>query len=97
MALFYLHVCNGSGFVEDEEGRDYLDSQSAMNAALEGLRDILAGDLRKGGLNTASFIEIEDQHHELVATISFNDVVEMSREIPANSRPREGGGAGSSR
>ena len=85
MPKFYLHVGDGSGFVEDEEGQDYVDLPAAQKAATEGLRDILAGGLRNGDLNTASFIEIEDAHHELVATVSFEEVVRMTSKAP--SRP----------
>jgi hypothetical protein len=82
MALFYLHVCNGSGFVEDMEGQDHPTVEDARRAAVEGLRDILAGELRNGDLNTASFIEVEDEHHQLVATVSFEEAVRTTADLP---------------
>lgn len=81
MPIYYLHICNGTGFVEDEEGSDCADLEAARQAAAEGLRDILAGELRDGALNTASFIEIEDENHKLVATVSFQDVVRVTSEV----------------
>ena len=82
MPRFYLHICNGSGFVEDDEGQELADLDAARNVAVDGLRDILAGELRSGDLNTASFIEIEDEDHQWVATVSFEDAVRTTEEIP---------------
>jgi hypothetical protein len=39
MPRFYLHACNGSGFIEDEEGTDVADAAAAREKAVEGLRD----------------------------------------------------------
>jgi len=86
MPRFYLHVCDGTGFVPDDEGQDFPDAEAARKAALDGLRDVLAEDLRGGALYTASFVEIEDQDHQWVATISFEDAVRMSSERPADAR-----------
>jgi len=77
MPIFYLHVGDASGFAEDMDGLDCPDLPAALKMATEGLRDILAGELRNGSLDTASFIEIENDRHELVATVSFGDVVTM--------------------
>lgn len=86
MPRYYLHICNGTGFVEDEEGQELADPQAARNVAVEGLRDILAGELRSGNLNTASFIEVEDEEHQWVATVSFQEAVQVTGEAP--TRPK---------
>lgn len=59
MPRFYLHVCDGSDFCEDEEGVDVRDLTAARLIAIEGLRDILAGEIRAGVLRRAAFVEIE--------------------------------------
>ena len=82
MPLFYLHVCDSSGFVEDEEGQALPDATAARQAAMEGLRDIMAGELRNGHLNTACFVEIENEHHQLVDTVTFAEAVRTSDELP---------------
>ena len=64
MPLFFFHVCNGNGFVEDEEGRDLPDEAAARSAALVGARDIMAEEMRAGQLNPASFIEVEDAERQ---------------------------------
>jgi len=80
MSRFYLHVCNGNGFTEDEEGSEYADIQAARAAAVAGLRDIMASELKRGELNLASFVEIEDEHHELVLTVDFTDAVAVTEQ-----------------
>jgi hypothetical protein len=77
MARFYLHLFNGGEVVEDEEGTELADLATARAKALEGLRDVLAGDLLRGYLDTASFIEVEDEQRQVVATISFEDAVSL--------------------
>ena len=85
MPRFYLHVSDSSGFVEDDEGLDLPDAGAARQAAVEGLRDMLAGDLRNGHLNTACFVEIENDHRQLVDTVSFAEAVRINGELPNKS------------
>lgn len=82
MPRFYLHICDGGGFVEDTEGQELPDAEGAREVAIEGLRDILAGELRNGDLNTASFIEIEDEQRQLVRTVSFEEAVRITDKGP---------------
>ena len=79
---FYLHVCDSSGFVEDGEGQELPDAPAARRAAVEGLRDMLAGDLRNGHLNTACFVEIENEHRQLIDTVSFAEAVRIGDDLP---------------
>ena len=87
MPHFYLHVCNGDGFVEDQQGQDLPDLEAARRKAVEGLRRIAATDLRSGQLNMAAFIEIEDAQHQLLETVPFDDAVEVTKR---KERRREG-------
>ena len=75
---FYFHVCNGSGFTEDDEGSEVADLSEARANAIKGLRDIMASELKRGELNLGSFIEIEDEAHELVMTVPFADAVNVA-------------------
>jgi hypothetical protein len=77
MPLFYLHVCNGNGFVEDEEGQDLPNADAARAAAIRGARDIMAEDIRRGELDPASFIEVEDSDHQHLFTLQFGDAVRI--------------------
>lgn len=80
MPRFYFHLCSGPEFIEDDDGLELVDAEAARTSAISGLRDILAGDLQHGRLNTASYIEIEDEQHDLIGTVSFEDVVKISNE-----------------
>ena len=82
MPRFYLHLCNGSGFTEDQEGSLHDDLEAASAAAMMGLREVIAAEVKEGGLNTASFIEIEDENHELLKTLTFEEAIVISDEPP---------------
>ena len=89
MPLYYLHVCNGNGFIEDEEGQDLPDLDAARAAALRGARDIMSEEIRRGELNPASFIEVENEDHQLLFTLQFSDAVRIS-DTHCEPRPRSG-------
>jgi hypothetical protein len=72
-----MHISNGGGFIEDEEGRELADDETARAEAILAARDVMASDLREGHLDLASFIEVEDEAHKLLFTIVFGDAVEI--------------------
>jgi hypothetical protein len=75
-----MHVCNGNGFVEDEEGTDLPDIETARARAIQSARAIMADDLRGGELDLSSFIEVEDEGGELLFSLSFSEAVALKRE-----------------
>jgi hypothetical protein len=77
MPRFFLHICNGTGFVEDEEGRELADESVARAEALLAARDVMSADLRKGELDLSSFIEVEDEHKNLLFTLTFAEAVQI--------------------
>lgn len=81
MPRFYLNLCNGAEFAEDPEGIELPNYAAARRRAVDSLRGVMAGDVLMGDLNTASFIEIEDEQRELIETVSFTEVV-MLRDEP---------------
>jgi len=74
---YYLHICNGSGFVEDEEGQELADDEAARAQAIASARDIMAAEMRTGELDLSSFIEIEDERRSLLFTITFAEAVKI--------------------
>ena len=80
MPRYYLHICNGTGFVEDSEGQVLPNAEAARKKAIEALREIMAEELRAGDLNMASFIEIEDEQHGLITTVQFLDAVAVKTD-----------------
>lgn len=80
MPRFYFNLCNGAEFTEDAEGTELADHAAAHRRAIDSLRGVMAGDLLMGDLNTASFIEIEDEQRDLIETVSFSEVVNLRDE-----------------
>ena len=78
MPRYFLHVCNGTGFVEDEEGLELRDEDAARAKAIEAARDVMANDLRGGELDLSSFIEVEDEGRKLLFTVQFIDAVKLT-------------------
>jgi hypothetical protein len=78
MPRYYFHLCNGSGFTEDHEGSEHPGPTAARTHAIRGLRDIMAGEMQAGELNLGSFIEIENDAHEWVMTVPFEEAVNVS-------------------
>lgn len=77
MPRFYFHICNGDGFTVDEEGRELIDLAAARQAAITGARDLMSTEIRDGHLNPASFIEVEDDQHQLLFTLAFSEAFEI--------------------
>jgi hypothetical protein len=89
MPRFFFHICNGHGFIEDEEGVDLPDEPAARSNAVEAARDVMAGDLREGRLDLTSFIEVEDEAHRLLFTLTFAEAVRVNTiPDPARRRPQ---------
>ena len=87
---FFMHICNGNGFVEDEEGRELEGEDAARTEAIAAARDVMAGDLRNGMLDLSSFIEVEDEAHELLFTVTFADAVTVTAaHHPPKRRSRD--------
>ena len=73
-----MHFSDGNGFVEDHEGQELPGHGAARSVAIAAARDVMASDLREGRLDFASFIEVEDEAHTLLFTLTFGDAVEIT-------------------
>ncbi|HYI41179.1 MAG TPA: hypothetical protein VE053_12765 [Allosphingosinicella sp.] len=79
MPRFYFHVCNGTGFVQDEEGQELPDLEAARAQAIKSARSIMASDVQRGMLDLSSFIEIENADRQLVQTLCFGEAVDLTK------------------
>ena len=84
---YFMHISDGSGFVEDEEGCELPDNDAARSQAIMAARDVMASDLRDGHLDLTSFIEVEDEAHNLLFTITFAEVVKVTVADAATRQP----------
>ncbi len=75
MPRFYLHLCDGDGLVEDEEGVELPDEAAARTAALASARDIMMDEVRSGTLDLTSSIKVEDEDGMLLFTLPFAEAL----------------------
>jgi hypothetical protein len=52
---YFMHIADGNGFVEDEEGCELPDDATARDRAVAAARDVMASDLRDGHLEHRAF------------------------------------------
>ncbi|MEO5772766.1 MAG: hypothetical protein ABIQ32_01430 [Sphingomicrobium sp.] len=80
MPRFFMHICNGNGFIEDHEGMDLRDESAARDQAILSARDVMTGDIRDGQLDLTSFIEVEDDSGKLLFTLNFAEAVQITHK-----------------
>lgn len=81
MPCYHLNIQNGTGFVEDEEGRDLPDLDAVRAEAIEGIRSILIDDVRKGYLDLSGRIEVLDEAGALLLVVPFAEAIEVKRAV----------------
>jgi hypothetical protein len=84
MPHFFFDIHNGNGLTEDEEGRDLADDGAARAEALQGIRSILAEDVRQGRLDLHGRIEVLDDARRPLFVISFGEAlrIEQPGDLP---------------
>ena len=75
MPLYYFHVHNSVGFVEDEEGRELPGVAAARAEALKGIRSLIAEDVLRGHVDLRGKLEVADEAGRILLTIAFADAV----------------------
>jgi len=84
---FHLHVRNGFGFAEDEEGQDLADPDHARAVAIDGARSLLASELATGRLDLRGQVEIADANGHLLEVVPFEEAVEIrTGPLPGSGR-----------
>lgn len=77
MALFYLNIRNGIGYVKDEEGHDYADIEAARAQAMVGIRSLISEEAKTGLLDLTGAIEITDDSGNLLCFVSFGEAMDL--------------------
>ena len=80
MPRYYLHIHNSSGFVEDEEGHEQPDLRAARDKALDGIRSLLAEEVRQGMLDLRGRIEIAGDTQQILSIVRFAEAVDLRLE-----------------
>lgn len=76
MPRFYFHLYTDSTSCDDE-GKEFPDLPAAWQQALTYARDMAAVTVREGYLNLSHRIDVADKAGEVLATLSFRDVVQI--------------------
>jgi hypothetical protein len=71
--------------VEQKPGKSR--ERTMAEIALDAARDIMSHDVRSGLLDLTSFIEVEDEQHELIFTLTFVEAVTIASQYK-DHRPK---------
>ena len=84
MPRFYLDVLDGDQVIQDLEGIDFDDLQTAITEAVAGARDLVAhGIMQNEDVSGQSFL-IRDRNGETVAAVPFRDTLPGRLELAAS-------------
>ena len=75
MPQYHLHIhCDGA-VIEDEEGGDFADLDSAVREAIRSIRSLVSGDVLGGRLHLDLAIEICSTAQRSLRTVAFEDAI----------------------
>ena len=74
MPRFFFHV-NDDLVVDDQEGRELPDADSARQSAVVEARVLMCETLRQGRITLSHRIEVLDEAGKTVAVVPFGDAV----------------------
>jgi hypothetical protein len=76
---YFFNLRNGTGYIEDEEGRELPDLETVRDEAIKGVRSLVADDALHGRIDLKGSLEVLDDDGRLVLTVLFAEAVEVSR------------------
>ena len=83
MARFFLHIYNGAGLTEDDDGQELAGLDEARASAVAGIRSLLAEELLSGTIDLRGRIEIfGEDDQEPLEIVHFRDVVTVQLDEP---------------
>ena len=72
---FYLDVLDGDRVIEDPEGIDFADLDTALAQAVQGARELVASGIKRNEDVSGQVFRIRDGNGETVATVPFRDTL----------------------
>ncbi len=76
MPLYFFHIRN-SEHVDDEQGRELSDLAAAREIALEGVRELVCADIKKGWLNLDHYVEVADEAGAVLLRLTFREAFQI--------------------
>lgn len=76
MPRYFFHVYDDV-IAEDEEGAELPNVAAARLNALQGARDLIADQVKRGYFVLSHWIDVTDEQGEKVMTVKFGDAVDI--------------------
>ena len=83
MALYFMHLRDGTEELLDPDGREFPSLAALRDAVLFTARDLLMGDVRDGLMDLRFRIDAEDDAGSIIYTLPFRHAVNIIPEGPA--------------
>jgi hypothetical protein len=77
MSRFFFHLINATGYLRDEEGEDFPNTDAARDNALAAIRSILSEECKEGRIDLRGRIEVSRASGEIVHAVPFSDAIEV--------------------
>ena len=75
MPRFHLHLRAPGQYIEDEEGAEFSDSNTAIVEAVRGARCLMTGEVAHGTLCLDQSIEIHDADGHHLTSVPFTEAL----------------------
>ena len=82
MALYFLHLRDGTDELLDEEGLEVGTMDALRKLVLTNVRDIIAGDVQRGIVDFRFRIDAEDRDGTIVYTLPFEHAINVIPDGP---------------
>jgi hypothetical protein len=81
MALYFLHLRDGTDEVLDSDGTEFANMEILRNVVMRNARDTIAGDVQNGVIDFRFRIDAENEAGQVVYSLPFKHAVSMIPEI----------------
>jgi hypothetical protein len=81
MALYFMHLRDSIDECLDPEGKEFPDIDALRKAVLFCVRDLMAGDIRRGIVDFRFRIDAEDVDGAVVYSLPFKHALSIIPEI----------------
>jgi hypothetical protein len=80
MPQYFIHV-HGEVTAIDCEGMEFVDLEAAQVSSIQGLREIIAEDVKRGVFQVDQHLTIADESGETLVKVTFEDAVKVKRTL----------------
>jgi hypothetical protein len=80
MALYFLHLRDGTDDVIDPDGSEFSSMEALRIAVMKNARDTIAGDVQNGVVDFRFRIDAENEAGQVVYSLPFKHAVSMIPE-----------------